>query len=25
MNHFIINPRMFNAYKQHSHLLLSRM
>ncbi|MBR3337658.1 MAG: sporulation transcriptional regulator SpoIIID, partial [Bacillus sp. (in: Bacteria)] len=22
MNHFIINPRMFNAYKQHSHLLL---
>jgi len=25
VNPFIINPRMFNAYKQHSHLLHSRM
>ncbi|OUM49947.1 sporulation transcriptional regulator SpoIIID [Bacillus pseudomycoides] len=25
MNHFIINSRMFNAYKQHSNLLLSHM
>ncbi len=25
MKHFIINPRIFNAYKQHSNLLLSRM
>ncbi|ABS23989.1 sporulation transcriptional regulator SpoIIID [Bacillus cytotoxicus] len=25
MRHFSINPRIFNAYKQHSNLLLSRM